>query len=173
MSEIYGSLYKELEPKRYGGTELPEPVLLALGTAWEKHLETLLKASQPNHNGECFSRPDEFVDGEGIAFSPDLLIENGIFRIGEIKLTWQSSREDISAPKFSKWLVQLMAYCKGLETPYGRVYATFVNGDYAAHRWPQLKIWDFTFTERELQDNYRMLVQHAKQRGLGHFAKEI
>lgn len=166
MSSLYGSLYAELEPKRYGGDEPPEPMLLALGTAWEKHLEYLLKKSEPNANGERFSRPDEFMDDNGIAFSPDLLIDNGVRRIGEIKLTWQSSREDISAPKFSKWWVQLMAYCYALETGYGRLYATFVNGDYGAHRLPQLKVWDATFSTRELHDNYEMLVTHGRRRGL-------
>jgi len=172
MSELYGSLYKELEPKRYGGDTPPDPMLLAMGTAWEAHLEYLLKKSQPNANGETFSRPPEFMDDNGIAFSPDLLIDNGVRRIGEIKLTWQSSREPIDAPKFSKWWTQLMAYCHGLETPYGRLYATFVNGNYGEHRWPQLKIWDVTFSSRELHDNYRMLVNHGIRRELGHLAKK-
>ncbi len=164
MSEVYGSLYAELEPKRYGGDEPPPPMLLAMGTAWEKHLEYLLIKSAPA--GVTITRPDEFMNADGIAFSPDLLIQNGDLRVGEIKLTWQSSREDISAPKFSKWFVQLMAYCREMETNLGRLYITFVNGDYGANRLPQLKIWDITFSERDLQDNYRMLLAHAKRKGM-------
>ena len=164
MSECYGSLYAELEPKRYGGTTPPNPLLLALGTAWEKHFEQLLISSAPP--GVNISRPVEFMNADGIAFSPDLLISNGELRVGEMKLTFQSSAEDISAPKFSKWIVQMQAYCHGMETPHARLYVLFVNGDYKTQRWPQLKIWDFTFSERELRDNYTLLLNHAKRRGL-------
>ena len=164
MSEIYSSLYAELEPKRYGSGEPPNPLLLAMGTAWELHFERLLMASAPP--GVSISRPAEFMNEDGIAFSPDLLISNGDLRVGEMKLTFQSSAEDISAPKFSKWIVQMQAYCHGMETPHARLYVLFVNGDYKTQRWPQLKIWDFTFTARELHDNYQMLLNHAKRRGL-------
>ncbi len=160
MSDLYGSLFKELEPQRYGGDAPPDPMLLAMGTAWEAHLEKLL-LQQPG-----ISRPEAFIDANGIGFSPDLFIFNGVFRVGEIKLTWMSSREDISSPKFSKWLVQLMAYCYRCDTEYGRIYATFVNGDYGAHRWPELKVWDLTFGMNELKDNYDMLIAHGKRRGL-------
>ena len=57
-------------------------------------------------------------------------------------------------------------HCYRCETEYGRIYATFVNGDYGAHRWPQLKVWDLTFGMNELKDNYDMLIAHGKRRGL-------
>ncbi len=42
-SDIYGGLAKALYPKRYDyGDKPPNPLLLALGTAWEKHFEYLL-----------------------------------------------------------------------------------------------------------------------------------
>ena len=59
-SDIYGSFYEEAEPSRYRRDTPPEPLLLALGTAWEKHLEYLLIK-----NGIRAERPEEQMDGQG------------------------------------------------------------------------------------------------------------
>src|SRR5690242_4306817 len=81
-SDIYGDLFKYLEPNSYDKGGDMNPLLLALGTAWELHFEYLLRA-----NGIDAQRPGEFLSPEGIAYSPDLLIFNGVTRVGEIKLT--------------------------------------------------------------------------------------
>src|SRR5665213_2058861 len=101
VSEIYNRFYQKLEPKRYQANSVPNPVKLAMGLAWESHLERCFLAS-----GLQVERPPEFTTREGIAFSPDLLMVNGHDRIGEIKLTWMSSRASIDDPKFGKWLTQ-------------------------------------------------------------------
>lgn len=105
-SQIYGELFQALEPERFKGTiDTVNPVLLALGTAWEAHLEKLLLL-----NGIHAERPEEFVSPEGIAFSPDLIIFNGVTRLGEIKYTSMSARDMPIAichtlpPKLDKYL---------------------------------------------------------------------
>ena len=163
MSDLYGSLYKELEPQRYGGDAPPDPMLLAMGTAWEAHLEKLL-LQQPG-----ISRPEAFIDANGIGFSPDLIISNGVSRCGEIKLTWMTDVEDIRDPKFDKYLTQVKAYCYHLETPYGRIYATHINGaekDRYGKPNPALKVYDLEFTPRELRENWEMLLNYAKRKGM-------
>src|ERR1019366_4527140 len=87
MSAIYGALYEQLEPARYtGGT--PDPLRLEAGLAFETMLETAIKDRLCGGG-----RPPELTSEEGILFNPDLLIFNGHTRVGEIKLTWLSSRE--------------------------------------------------------------------------------
>src|SRR5262245_48994017 len=85
-SDIYGDLFEFLDPKRYKFEGPPNPLLLALGTAWEKHLEYLLE-----RNGINAYRPGEVMSLDGIPFSPDLIIFNGHTRVGEIKLTSMSA----------------------------------------------------------------------------------
>src|SRR5262245_48856944 len=112
-STIYNDLFKKLEPKRYdfGDDAEPNGLLMALGTAWEKHLEYLLRA-----NGIDAERPEEFMSPEGIAFSPDLLIFNGVVRCGEIKLTSMDlkdlglERTNVLPEKFDKYLCQTRLY---------------------------------------------------------------
>ena len=43
-SQIYGDLYSALEPKRYGGTDGPDPLRMELGLALEEGLEASLRA---------------------------------------------------------------------------------------------------------------------------------
>lgn len=159
MSDIYGALYKELDPKRYTNDPWNE-MALAMGTAWEKHLEWLLVSQ-----GYPCVRPDAFLTTEGIGFSPDLLITNGVLRLGEIKLTWMSSEADLTDPRFDKYLTQMKAYCHHLETPSARLFAGHVNGGGGYGKPdPRLAIYDLEFTARELRENWDMLLRFARQR---------
>lgn len=163
ISTIYNSLYEELEPARYDSSKPMDKGRLELGQALELVLEEGLKQ-------RLIQRPGEFVEpGHGIIFSPDLFIFNSHLRVGEMKLTWLSSgavpREhgDLFPPKFKKYLTQMMCYCHALETPYARLLAFFVNGDYD---WknklaPRFLAWDLTFTKREMDEEWQMVMNHA------------
>lgn len=162
-SDIYGDLYAFLEPKRYAHDSPPNPLLLALGTAWEKHLEYLLEK-----NGVRATRPGELISPEGIAYSPDLIIFNSVTRCGEIKMTSMSAKEwpgeetDTLPQKAEKYLCQLKLYCYWLELQHGwlGVLLNYQPWD------PQFRAYDLTFTPRELQENYLTCMNHAKHRGL-------
>ncbi len=161
MSDIYNDLYQRLEPKRYDKSKPLDPLRLELGLNFETLLEEGLKTRL---KGE---RPGEFVTEEGIIYSPDLIIFNRSVRLGEIKLTWMSSREvprertNGFPPKFSKYFCQMMAYCHHLGTREARLFALFVNGDYTVHA-PEFLAWDIEFTQRELDENWAMLLNHAR-----------
>lgn len=163
ISEIYGDLYRRLEPKRFTGGE-PDPLLLEAGLSFEHMLEEGLKARMA-------VRPGEFVSPEGILMSPDLVMFNGGVKVGEIKLTWMSCREmpteraNYLPPRFSRWAMQIMAYCHVMDTREAKLIAFFVNGDYGKQRGPQLRAWDIEFTQRELDDNWAQLIQHAESMG--------
>lgn len=175
MSDLYNSLYQTLEPKRYRKGTDPDPLILEAGLAFESFLEDALRARLLP--GE---RPPEFTHHEPgietpILFNPDLILFNGHTRLGEIKLTWASCstvpREEAFdfPPKFSKYFCQMMAYCHCLETPYARLLAYFVNGDYKWMRdknakiTPQLLAWDVEFTAREIEENWQMLISWARK----------
>lgn len=162
MSDIYGDLYQTLEPERYVKGRAPNPLLLAMGLAWEEHVErTLIRA------GHKVSRPAPRTTPEGVVYSPDLLFEDEAEpRIGEIKLTTMSVSEEIRDPKFSKWVVQAMSYCHHWGTPYAAFLVLFTNGDYKQNRLPMFRWWDVEFSARELQDNWAMLLRHARLRGM-------
>lgn len=161
MSEIYGALYQDLQPKRYKKGTHPDPLYLEAGLALEDMLEEGLKRRFGNAE-----RPGEFTTREGIIFTPDLLIFNGSTKLGEIKLTWMWShdvpREETTAfpPKFDKYLCQIKAYCYHLELDEARLLTYFVNGS-GRGSGPEFLAWDIYFTKRELEENWRMLMNYA------------
>lgn len=159
-SDIYGSLYQTLEPKRFTD-DPPKPLYLAMGLAWEQYLEKALV--QAGVNAE---RPDAIETAEGVLFSPDLIVFNGDNRVGEIKLTFMGVSQDLSEPKFDKWLTQVKFYCEAMEIPRAVFYVLFVNGDYKKNREPVLWKYLVEFTKQELGENYQMLMRHARQMGV-------
>lgn len=165
-SDIYNDYFQELEPARYRKDGKPPDLLMALGLAWEQYLEKVLVA-----NGVLCARPGECESAEGIKFSPDLLIVNDVDweRIGEIKLTMLSSKVGPTSPKFAKYLTQGMIYAYWTDIPRVRYFVLHIKGNYAKKgdgAMPMMNVWDVDFTARELRDNYRLLVNHAKNKGM-------
>jgi hypothetical protein len=163
-SDIFGPLFAELEPKRYDYSGKPSnPLLMALGTAWEKQLEYLLEK-----NDVKAVRPDEFMSPEGVAYSPDLLVFNGVTRLGEIKYTSQSAKDyptepsNHLPPKADKYNCQMMLYAHWLGLTDGWLAIVFNHKPWA----PELRVFELTWTDRELLDNHTMLMNYAKHKGL-------
>lgn len=163
-SDIYGALYKELDPRRYDyGDSEPNPLLLALGTAWEKHLEHLFAL-----NGVVVERPGEFMSPEGIAYSPDLIFFNGCTRLGEIKMTSMSAKDMPTTecnnlpPKLDKYLTQMMLYAYWLGLTDGWLAILFNHQPWA----PDLRVFNLRWTQRELDDNHAMVINFARERGM-------
>lgn len=171
MSQLYNSLYQELEPKRFTKGSMPDPLRLETGLALEEMLEEGLKRRLSTE--EDVERPGEFVTpNEGIIYTPDLIIYTSKERLGEIKLTWMSSREVPREattrgfpPKFNKYFTQMKCYGHHLEMPLQRLIAFFVNGDYRPSR-PELLAWDIEFTAREMRDEWLMVKNHGIHMGL-------
>lgn len=181
MSTIYNALYKKLEPRRYTDGPMNE-VCVELGLAWETALEAALKV-RPTFDGEVIERPGELLTAEGIAFNPDLIIYSPVkdeehyeygtdMRVGEIKLKWMSSRDAPREPvtsfpdKYSKDFCQMMAYCYHVGTRFARYYVFYVNGKYAPPLPHEPLVWDIEFTQDELEDNWRALVNFARSEGM-------
>ena len=167
-SAIFGDLFEDLDPKRYKYETPPNPVSLAMGTAWEQHLEYLLVK-----NGINACRPDEHTSPEGIAYSPDLFIFNGIMRCGEIKWTSKGVKglpeKETNAldPKFDKYLMQLKLYIYWLRIQYeievqGWLSLALMHKAYD----PQFRCYDIDFEARELHEAYMACMNHARAKKL-------
>ncbi len=165
-SDIYGSLFKKLDPKRYdyGDDDDMNEVLIALGTAWEKHFEFLL-----DKNGITSYRPGEFLSPEGIAYSPDMLVFNGHARLGEIKLTSMSldslpTTEPVNRldSRFDKYLVQMALYAYWLELRHGWLCICSIRKPYN----PELRVLNIEWTQQDLKSNYDMCRNHAIHEGI-------
>lgn len=166
LSDIYGPLYEQLAPKQYRGRSTgPDPLKDAYITAGLS-LESMMEEGLKRRMAE---RPGEFRTPEGIIFSPDLLIYNHALRLGEIKLTWMSSREvprhkgEQFPAKFDKYFTQMKGYCHNLDTNLARLYTFHVNGTYRPMT-PELLAWDIEFSARELHENWQMLMNFARER---------
>lgn len=195
-SDIYGSLYQELEPKRYRNDgEPPPPMLLETGLIFETALEEgLARRFATSTTAEQIIRPGEFThsdtfDGHAftLAYNPDLHIYNGVgLRVGEIKATWMSSKiphewlesaesrhvhgHDIAAvfldPKYAKHFCQLKFYMYMQRTTFGRFYYCFIAGDYSRPYRSQLVAFDVEVEQDELDYEYGVLIRHAIGKGL-------
>ena len=171
-SEIYGNLFKHLEPERYGkpGEEQePNDALMMLGTAFELLLEQVMRLNGIN----CY-RPGEFVhvlpSGKEIAYSPDLLINNGVTRVGEIKLTSMKVDDLVGLtapinnlpPKFDKYLTQMKLYIKWLGLRHGWLGVMSIYKPFK----PVFVPLNIEFSERELEENELICLNHAGHEGM-------
>lgn len=167
-SDIYGDYFNKKRKKKNDDFEMtPEQLdlLYTIGLAWEQYLEKRLI-----QEGVLCARPGELESDEGIKYSPDLLIVNGHDRLGEIKATYMSSRDCIPGnEKFEKYLGQIKLYCYWTGIPRCRFYVLYLHGNWK--RGPGMKLidfkaWDIEFTARELKDNYKLMMQHARNEDL-------
>lgn len=163
VSEIYGSYYQETEPGRYRKDGKPPDLLMAIGLAVEQYLEKVLVA-----NGMLCERPGELRSPEGIYFSPDLVMLPTADRLGEIKYTLMSSKVGPTHKKFAKYLTQGKIYCYWTGIPRIRYFVLHGMGDWNRRKppMPVLNVWDVDFTARELRDEYKLLMNHARTTGL-------
>lgn len=130
------------------------------GFAWERVLERSL--SDAFADGSLI-RPGEFTV-DNIHCTPDLLdLARQI--LVEWKCTWRSSRRcERIEEDFWEWFVQIKAYLRCVCLLQAELCVYFVNGDYR-DSGPQVKIFFLEFTQREIDENWNMLFNHAKRRG--------
>lgn len=176
VSDIIKRVLVKLDPKRYGKDQQADDTenWQETGFIWEDILGRAIATR--GEQGDRW-RPGE-VTLDHVAGSPDS-IESGVqdddppFVVGEYKATWKSCR-DIDTPtpgaglidsKFIGYLIQLQAYCHMIQTTRARLYILFMNGDYQRYV-PQMRCYQIDFTPRELQEQWRSLLNTAKKEGL-------
>lgn len=164
VSQIINRLLQTIDPKRY--TDILPTMKIVAGLALEQQLEKVLAIQVPGG----FRPPP--IQVNGIWMSPDAMAMDP-WRVREFKLTWYSAKtkpcpfHDV----YWGWRVQMMAYCWGMETQIAELWAFFVNGYYPVGApTPMIHIPDqvpcvITWSMQELEENWAMLVNHAKMWG--------
>lgn len=137
------------------------------GILWEPVLEEGLRRKYATF------RPEEIISPEGIAMSPDGFNPERVCG-EEYKWTWKSCRgglvDEYGMPrdKFLPWFWQIEAYAKWMGVQEFILRVFFVNGDYSRGPGggPQFKSYLLTFSDGELEENWRMIVNVAREEGL-------
>jgi len=162
QSDLIKGLLQELEPERF--SKPLDALRIEMGFAFERMLEEGLKRKFPG-----IFRPFE-IQVEGVAMSPDGY-DAASNTLEEFKATWMSSRHGIEDKRFWHWLVQIKGYLYGLTTHTGVEHTTarlrvfWVNGDYKGSG-PQLASYRLEFEPREIVENWQMLRNYARRKGL-------
>lgn len=166
LTKITGDLfgYGERDPNDTEGTErmatgfaLEYILSWAIGQVF--HTDDLHNAGILVHAGE--------VELDGIKMSPDAVwVYDDLLE--EFKATWTSSNKPIT--ERTTWLWQTKAYCLALGLNKVRFRILHVNGSYhkgtgRCANGPCFKTWLVTYTDEELQENWKMIVSHAKAKG--------
>lgn len=134
----------------------------AMGFLWERLIAMLFRDIELKRRAGTLIRPDEqFRDG--IAMSPDA-VDLSDYALEEYKATYLSSLNPIDSPKFWTWIVQMKAYSFAIGARTARLRVWFIAGDWKGSG-PQVKAWQFQFDDRELEENWIMIVNTAKSKG--------
>lgn len=178
VSDIYKRLMIRLQPKRFdkrdkAGNPIPMDLnKVEIGLLFERMLERAL--------AEKFAteRPGEIITDEGIYLSPDG-VNPELLAGEEYKATFMSSRDgifeevtvgddtfQIPREKFLHWFIQMKAYAKWLSTRVFLLRVLFICGDYTRPFTPQFRSFRVEFSDEEIEDNWTMLIQIAREEGL-------
>lgn len=153
LSDIYSDLESTLFPKT-SKADMNNRLWSEVGFLWEDALTRALA-------DHCSERPGE-VELDGIVGSPDGYDQStGV--LDEYKATWKSAH-NAHPEQVWKWLVQVKGYCKMLGTTTVRFHVFYINGDYRGSG-PIYRSYLFLFTQLEIDENWSMLVNHAKAKG--------
>jgi len=143
------NIIKDMLPDRSTDNELwKEP-----GFIWVVLLSLAFGQRMPNRPGE--------ITLDGIAMSPDGM-DWDAWVVHEYKCTWKSVRKEPMDDAY--YMMQAMGYCKGLGAKTVVMRMLYLMGDYRGSG-PQYKVYEIVFSERELEENWEAILNHAKFRG--------
>ena len=144
----------------------PAQIQLETGNAIEDAIaDALAKRYAKDDPGRYIHGFEMEVDG---IFGTIDLLDTVDFVVEDVKLTKRSIRHDISGEKFWHNWKQIQAYCHMLGATTGRLHVVFVNGNYKFDEndpdagW-QYRVWEDTWTQRELADVWRMISGHRRR----------
>lgn len=181
LSDVIKTMQFERD-KKFDPNKPLDYMLLEQGHTWEEVLAHALQRrwlnANPDHAGH---RPDPlFIDG--IWMSPDWFVPDdatyGAPLIEEWKATKTSQNKVLEDHQWY-WLVQLQSYLYGMSRHLGkrltkgRFRVWYINGDYTFDsKVSDLNLlrgyvrYDVEFSWRELDENWKRIIQQAKKHGL-------
>ena len=166
VSHIIKDIMVDLYPKRFKRNEEEIPwALMEMGFVWEEVIS--LGLVKRFFVDDVIFQPGEIeldMNGTTCYMTPDgYHVKDDC--VEEYKFTKASARKDIDDPFFMHWVMQTQAYCLGMGCLMSRFRILFVNGDYKEKRDPLVRVWNVSFTPRELDENWDMLTNHAISKG--------
>lgn len=158
LSQIYRDMEQEAQLRRKSEMSQEELAWYAAGGYLWEHAFTMAY-----QNAMRVVRTDEWTL-DGVTGSPDG-IDTHKWRVIELKFRWMSSLKFAQLEKFF-WLemVQVKGYCKMVGTLEAELWVFFCNGDYRPPR-PIVLGKLITFNEQEVEENWGMILSHAKRKG--------
>jgi len=149
LSDIYGDLEEVLFSPRKTDNKL----WMQVGFLWEELLTMAFKSSLGVRPGE--------VTLDGVIGSPDGINYTDGY-VEEFKSTWKSAKRPLES--IWKYMVQTMGYCKMVGMTVVRFRVLYINGDYS-YQGPIYKDSFVVFERQEIDNNWNMLISHAKSKG--------
>lgn len=163
LTSVIRSIEETIKPREVWCTNDELAFFAAGGFMWERVYSEAMRDSLSSD--ESLVRPGE-VTLDGITGSPDLLrISPEDVVLIETKCTWRGLRQWESLEKnFWSWLCQVKSYCLMIGTGTAELHVFFVAGDWRPPI-PCVRAVRLEFTDRELSENWSMLVGHARRKG--------
>jgi hypothetical protein len=174
LSQIILDLLIGLEPGKYAKQthENVRWMNFLAGLIFERVLEEAWLSKEFQHRPELV-RPGE-IKLDGILMTPDAY-DTVKRRPEEYKCTKKSCRQSVLDKKFWPYWVQLKAYAYALKTigygtNSGALYILHINGNYSRDDDDPdsgyvIKPWEDEWSDLQLEENWAMIVQHARNRG--------
>lgn len=130
-----------------------------IGCAWE---DVVIKYLQRTYPGRYVVLPELELDG---IYGTSDLYDTWEDLIIEIKMAWVSCNQPWKPGQLKKgqkdklfrYRSQSMSYCKMKDTRRAQVIVCHVVGDWRTLT-PQYRVWEFEFSQNELDDNWRLIV---------------
>lgn len=170
--------------KKFADNDTMSAERVELGIAWEERLakhhpeicfhpgEVSVDDIAMTIDGASFLGADRSVfhpTGTDISKPPGCNIKDWDHALHEFKLTWKSSRRDLTAEWM--WLTQQKSYLKGMSVASGTPWRTsflhvfWVNGNYSRQdedpeSGPTYAIWGMQFSDLEIRENWDMIRAH-------------
>lgn len=163
------TLTESIQPSTGAG---PDPVLFALGLAWEcwaagLYPEMVWQPSEVKRDGISMS-------ADGLTLDYEMSRQQGVRSVvEEFKATRKSAHVSGSPRPIEgewMWLAQVKSYCLGWDTDQARLHVLYINGNYRFGEpdgAPQYVRYDLAFTQRELSDNWELLLREKARPEFG------
>lgn len=162
LMQIVGSLAQSIGVQEDSASEEQLNAYASVGFIWEKVVEHGMALACESQR---YVRPDE-VELDGIIGSPDLLdLQESV--VIDTKVTFKSSAKLSDLQRnYWKWCVQLKGYAHMIDWNIAELWILPICGDWKPPRMAPPVRKRLQFSKVELEDNWRMILAHAKEKGL-------
>lgn len=176
VTDLTSLVMMGIDPDKYGTPDAPKMYdefdtqnWQQAGFVWEEVLTSIFSRRRLHAGVQHYTylgRTGE-VKLDGVIGSPDgFVMDPDGLALTESKQTWMSRRGfDLDSAKFIAWKFQILAYLRMVELTRCYLAVFWVNGTYDRYV-PEFVEYRLTFTAREIEENWTMLLNTGKRHGL-------